>query len=278
MRDVFTKSVAAIPQPVYVASNQYGNREYPPPQGGYKTNLKGCYWDGKPHGRDSCEELQRAINRGEVHQKGKVLYLGQEGVGDSIRVAVPVEIDGKVTWQQEWVREQLLKKESSMPRANFVTFEEDQDEQEIECQLIREEINGIPVVFLATEEADVEGKRGRPIEDVGEKENKRPRTREPVKRSPRTNKRALTVPPNRATNKEKLWATLRESVNLEELSKRTLDACRWGSGCFVWTSTSTSVPSRNRRGSSTNYHLGVLQWERKRYQCSYYIEVCVLCS
>ena len=70
MRDVFTKSVAAIPQPVYVALNQYGNREYPPPQGGYKTNLKEFYWDGKPHGRDSCKELQRAINRGEVHRQG----------------------------------------------------------------------------------------------------------------------------------------------------------------------------------------------------------------
>ena len=43
MRDVFTKSMAAIPQPVYVTPNQYGNREYPPPQAGYKTNLKGCY-------------------------------------------------------------------------------------------------------------------------------------------------------------------------------------------------------------------------------------------
>ena len=84
MRDVFTKSVAAIPQPVYVAPNQYGNWEYPPPKVGYKTNLKGCYWDGKPHGRNSCEELQRAMNRGEVHREGKVLYLGQEGVGDSI--------------------------------------------------------------------------------------------------------------------------------------------------------------------------------------------------
>ena len=31
VRDDFNKSVAAIPQPVYVAPNQYGNREYPPP-------------------------------------------------------------------------------------------------------------------------------------------------------------------------------------------------------------------------------------------------------
>ena len=135
-----------------------------------------------------------------------------------------MEIDGEVTLQQEWVREQLLNKVFNIPRANCMTFEEDQDEQENEGQLIREEINGIPVVFLATEELDVEDKRGRPIEDEGEKENKRPRTKEPVRRSPRTSKRALTVPPNSTTNKEKLWATLKESVNLEKLSNKTLDA------------------------------------------------------
>ena len=91
-----------------------------------------------------------------------------------------------------------------MLRGNCVTFEEDKDEQENQCQLSRWEINRVPVVFLATEEADVEEKRGRLIQDVSEKENKRPRTREPVKRSPRTNKRAVTVPSNRSTNKDKL--------------------------------------------------------------------------
>ena len=68
---------------------------------GYKTNVKGCYWDKKPHVRNNYKELQRAISRGEVYRKGKVLYLGQKGVGDSIRVLVPEEIDGKVTWEQE---------------------------------------------------------------------------------------------------------------------------------------------------------------------------------
>ena len=43
MGDVFTKLVAAISQPVYVVPNQYRNREYPPPQGGYKSNLKESY-------------------------------------------------------------------------------------------------------------------------------------------------------------------------------------------------------------------------------------------
>ena len=92
IKDVFTKSVASIPQPVYVAPNQYGNREYPPLQGAYRTNLKGWYWDGKPHGRGSCENLKRAINRKEVHHKGKAMFVGQDGVGDSIRVPVPMEI------------------------------------------------------------------------------------------------------------------------------------------------------------------------------------------
>ena len=97
MRHVCTKSVAAIPQLMYVAPNQYGNWEYPLLKGGYKTNLKGCYWDGKLHVRDDYEELQSAISRREVHYKGKVLYLRPEGVRDSIWVPVPVEIDGKVT-------------------------------------------------------------------------------------------------------------------------------------------------------------------------------------
>ena len=110
-----------------------------------------------------------------------------------------------------------------MLRTNCVTIEEGQDKQENKCQLIREEVNKVLVVFLATEEEDVEEKRGRPIEDEGGKENKRLRTRELVRRSPRTNKLALTVPLNRTTNKDQLWATLRKSVNLAELSKSTLD-------------------------------------------------------
>ena len=109
-----------------------------------------------------------------------------------------------------------------MPRANCMTFEKDQDEQENGCQLIRKKINGVPVVFLVTEESDVEEKKGRPIQDVAEEERKRPRTREPARRSSQTNQRALTVPPNRSTNKDMFWATLTQSVNLEELSERTL--------------------------------------------------------
>ena len=48
--------------------------------------------------------------------------------------------------------------------------------------------------------------------------------RDPVRRSLYTNQRALMIPPNRTINKDKLWAMLRESINLEKLSKKGLDA------------------------------------------------------
>ena len=112
---MFTKSVSSMPQtPLetrsnapYYSLNQYGNREYPRSPGANRTNVRGSYCNGKPHGSDNCDELPKAIDRGEVHHKGRVLYLGQKGVGDSVRVPVAVEIEGKITWQQRWVRQQL---------------------------------------------------------------------------------------------------------------------------------------------------------------------------
>ena len=88
---------------------------------------------------------------------GKVLYLEQSGGGDSVRVPVQVEIEGKISWQQDWVKQQLLKEESEIARANCVTAEEDEvihSDGEFE----EEEINGISVVFIATEEANLEEK------------------------------------------------------------------------------------------------------------------------
>ena len=52
-----------------------------------------------------------------------------------------------------------------MARANYVTVEEEYETMDSACQLVEEEINGIPVVFIATEEADVEEKRGRSMND-----------------------------------------------------------------------------------------------------------------
>ena len=106
------------------------------------------------------------------------MNLGQEGVGDSVRVPVPVEIEGKITWQQDWMKQQLLKKESEMARGNCVTVEEEDEAMDSACQVVEEEIDGIPVVFIATEEADVEEERGRSMNDEGNKEKKRLKVRD----------------------------------------------------------------------------------------------------
>ena len=130
------------------------------------------------------------------------MYLGQEGVRDSVRVPVPVEIEGKITWQQDWMKQQLLKRESEMARVNCVTVKEEDETMDSACQLVEEEINGIPVVFIATEEADVEEKCGRCMNDDGNKEKKRLKVRDfpLVSRKTPHNKekeRTDTVPPNK---------------------------------------------------------------------------------
>ena len=57
-------------------------------------------------------------------------------------------------------------------------------------------------MFIATEEADVEEKRGRSMNDKGNREKKRPKVRDfpPVSRKTPCNKekeRTVTVPPNK---------------------------------------------------------------------------------
>ena len=198
IRDVFNKSVNFMPQtplqPLtnapYYSPNQYGNKEYPASPGANRTNVRGCYWDGKLHGRDNCDELLKAINRGEVHRKGKVLYIRQEGVRDCVRVPVPVEIESKIIWQQDWVKQHLLKRECEMGRSNCVTVEEEDETMDSACQLVEEEINGIPVGFIATKEANVEEKQGRSMNDEGNKQKKRLKVRDfpPVSRKTQRNK------------------------------------------------------------------------------------------
>ena len=46
--------------------NEYENRQYPRALRG--QNIRGCYWDGGAHSRDSCKDLGRAIEKGEVLQ------------------------------------------------------------------------------------------------------------------------------------------------------------------------------------------------------------------
>ena len=59
-----------------------------------------------------------------------------------------------------------------------MTVEEEDETMDSACQLVEEEINEIPVVFIATEEADGEEKRGRSMNDEGNKEKKWPKVRD----------------------------------------------------------------------------------------------------
>src|SRR5258706_7507093 len=106
----------------YYPPNQYGNRQYPPNQ---RNMIRGCYYDGGAHSRETCEELQKALARGDVHKKGPVLFLGREDANSNIRVPIPTEDgSGKIMWQQEWVMNELMKKESqALGTANSVTLE-----------------------------------------------------------------------------------------------------------------------------------------------------------
>src|SRR5258705_9945298 len=106
----------------YYPPNQYGNRQYPPNQ---RNMIRGCYFDGGAHSRETCEELQKALARGDVHKKGPVLFLGREDANSNIRVPIPTEDgSGKIMWQQEWVMNELMKKESqALGTANSVTWE-----------------------------------------------------------------------------------------------------------------------------------------------------------
>ena len=67
------------------------------------------------------------------------------------------------------------------------------------------------------------------MNDKGNKEKKRHKVRDfplvsgKIPRNKDNQERAVTILPNKP-RQDKLWATLQESVNLDELSKRTLDA------------------------------------------------------
>ncbi|KAF8456097.1 hypothetical protein BDZ91DRAFT_767560 [Kalaharituber pfeilii] len=135
------KAMVAAPKPYY-SPNRYENWEYPAVN---RTNLRGCYWDG-------------------------------EGVGDSVRVSIPVEKDGIVEWQKDWVATQLRKKESEMSSVGCITLLDERVEK----------INGEKVIYQTArqkatrQEADLEEKRGRQLHDKGENtRNKRPQPRTP---------------------------------------------------------------------------------------------------
>src|SRR5258705_11495409 len=107
----------------YYPPNQYGNRQYPGPN--QRNMIRGCYYDGGAHSRETCEELQKALACGDVYKKGPVLFLGREDANSNIRVLIPMEDSSrKIMWQREWVMNKLMKKESqALGTANSVTLE-----------------------------------------------------------------------------------------------------------------------------------------------------------
>jgi hypothetical protein len=102
----------------FVPPNQYGNRQWPQPPA-----IRGCYWDGGAHNREFCEDMQKAIERGDIHKRGSSVFLGREDSGINVRVPFPSEKDGEITWQKEWVQIELAKKESE-GRVNSITLEQ----------------------------------------------------------------------------------------------------------------------------------------------------------
>jgi len=171
LRDAFTKSPRQNP---YYSPRQYGNRDYLPTPA-MLNGIRGCYWDGENHRKEDCQDLKRAIERGDVYKRDRLTFLGQQGVGDDgVLVPVPHEVNGKIKWQKDWVREQQVK-ESEMPRALCITVENNRDK---------------PMHQSATK--------------VGKHDEKLEK-------------------PEKLQQHEKMWSTLQESVDIGELSKRTLD-------------------------------------------------------
>jgi len=91
IRDVYKTQ---RPSPYY-SPQQYGNRDYSPqPQNQTTWNrVPGCFWDGGNHQKEDCEDLRKAVEWGDVYIRDRWIYLGQQGVGDTVLVPIPQEIE-----------------------------------------------------------------------------------------------------------------------------------------------------------------------------------------
>jgi len=65
MRDAYKTQ---RPSPYY-SPRQYGNREYPPPPENPTAwnRIRGCFLDRGNHWKEDCEDLRKAVERGDVH-------------------------------------------------------------------------------------------------------------------------------------------------------------------------------------------------------------------
>ena len=62
------------------------------------------------------------LERGDMHKKSPVLFLRREDAASNIKVPIPREDgNGRIMWQQEWVMNELMKKESQV-LANSITL------------------------------------------------------------------------------------------------------------------------------------------------------------
>jgi len=167
LRDVFTKTPPKSP---YYSPKQYGNREYPPTVTATANPIRGCYWDGQSHLKEDCPDLKRAVERGDVHMRGKIVFLGQERLGDEIKVPIPSEVGGVIKWQKDCVHEYLKMKESDIPKMQYITVET--EGKCMACNMM-EKMNGENVIHMQSREMEVDEKRVRESWDEGEKEPKR---------------------------------------------------------------------------------------------------------
>lgn len=169
-------SVQKAPPALYVPPNMEGNKSW--------ARNDGCIWCGGTHIRDKCQELEQAIQRGEVHRKGKAVFTGSYGSDGSEIVPLPQRNNGKIEkHQKEMFYEMSKRKESEMtpPTANVRRIAVNDDESESSDE--DEVVNGHPVVLRRScqttgsvhmmKGANVEEKRGRTYDDVGGRENKK---------------------------------------------------------------------------------------------------------
>jgi len=139
---------------------------------------------------------------------------------------MPQEIEGKIKWQKDWVHERLLAKESEMlSKVQCVTGE---SMTKAVVHNILEQMNGEEVMCKLF--WDIEEKCARDTWDEGDHpDTKRPAfspstkilkcdkpLRHPVGEHEKKHKKC--------SQPEKMWNTLQDSVDIGELSRRTLDA------------------------------------------------------
>ena len=151
--------------------------------------------------------------------------MGQQGVGDAILVPFPQEVEGGIKWQKQWVQDHMLMKERNLFHVQTM-FVEDSNAG-VSCNVVEEaeKINGEPVVYKASKELEVEVEEKR-VRDRGDEGDNNQRTKQLFNpdRPPKILKRGEKSNKENQPKQEKLWNSLRGTVNIDELTKRTLDA------------------------------------------------------